>query len=634
MPSSGSAFALASHLRVRGDTELIDLIRNRQVKETGVNDFFDLAERLLDRTSIQLQLNKLDRRVLLTLAVICELTAPGTPIPLSQVEKRIREIDHPESLAFPSTLEARVTRLAAFALVSFDDSGVYAYDTVCEQIESWPSIKLPSVQQLSSDLPPSLGDPGRIDQDATDSLAAERAFGTSVALIELVAALEHENARELARGGLGTPDTKRLALAAGVPPEHVPALLTIGLRAEILDLSGGLWAPTPSAAEWAVEPLAARWARLADGWLGVLPDDIRFILADRAHAVWGEKFIPFLRWLYPASDESFRAMIDAAILRAELLGITAGYAPSTAGSALLRRGKDAAEAAMSSLLPPEIDQVYVQHDLSVVSPGPLAPRVDARLREMSTVESRALASTFRISAESITRALASGDTEESILEFLSSISLTGLPQPLRYLVNETAVRYGLLRVGTVIEGASAANVSYVRSEDDQLLATLLVDRRLAPLGLHREGEGRAVSRFDRDIVFLAILDAKYPAAAENSAGETVTVDHRSRSRHASATSAKTSKDPARTIVERLRHSGIATESESSTAWLERQLEVAIRSKLSVTVSVTMPDGSLQDYLLEPTGLSAGRLRARDRKADIERTLPLSRIAVVEQHDPS
>jgi hypothetical protein len=44
--------------------------------------------------------------------------------------------------------------------------------------------------------------------------------------------------------------------------------------------------------------------------------------------------------------------------------------------------------------------------------------------------------------------------------------------------------------------------------------------------------------------------------------------------------------------------------------------------------VTVQDGSSVDYLLEPTGLGGGRLRARDRKADIERTLPLSRITAV------
>jgi hypothetical protein len=39
----------------------------------------------------------------------------------------------------------------------------------------------------------------------------------------------------------------------------------------------------------------------------------------------------------------------------------------------------------------------------------------------------------------------------------------------------------------------------------------------------------------------------------------------------------------------------------------------------------MPNGAEVQYELEPTGLSGGRLRARDRRADIERTLPVSHI---------
>ncbi|MFT4123587.1 MAG: hypothetical protein QM635_07135, partial [Microbacteriaceae bacterium] len=65
-------------------------------------------------------------------------------------------------------------------------------------------------------------------------------------------------------------------------------------------------------------------------------------------------------------------------------------------------------------------------------------------------------------------------------------------------------------------------------------------------------------------------------------------------------------------------------------WLERQLELAVRSRLSVAVSVRMPDGVVQEYTIEPTGIAGGRLRARDRQADLERTLPLARIEAVRE----
>jgi len=48
----------------------------------------------------------------------------------------------------------------------------------------------------------------------------------------------------------------------------------------------------------------------------------------------------------------------------------------------------------------------------------------------------------------------------------------------------------------------------------------------------------------------------------------------------------------------------------------------------VRVTVRLPDDSLADYVLEPAGLAGGRLRARDRAADVERTLPLASIVAV------
>jgi hypothetical protein len=56
--------------------------------------------------------------------------------------------------------------------------------------------------------------------------------------------------------------------------------------------------------------------------------------------------------------------------------------------------------------------------------------------------------------------------------------------------------------------------------------------------------------------------------------------------------------------------------------------MAIKGKLGLTVTVRMPDGSLLDLQLEPASVAGGRLRARDRKSDLERTLPLSSIAAV------
>ena len=65
--------------------------------------------------------------------------------------------------------------------------------------------------------------------------------------------------------------------------------------------------------------------------------------------------------------------------------------------------------------------------------------------------------------------------------------------------------------------------------------------------------------------------------------------------------------------------------DADAAWLDRELDAAVRAKAVLRVSVGMPDGSTRELILEATGLGGGRLRGRDRAADVERTLPVSSI---------
>jgi hypothetical protein len=304
---------------------------------------------------------------------------------------------------------------------------------------------------------------------------------------------------------------------------------------------------------------------------------------------------------------------------AELLGISAHQTTSTAGAAALAGDIDAAVATMRGVLPREVGQVYLQHDLTIVSPGPLSPAIDARLRSLADVESRELASSYRISATSVNRALAAGETAESLLEFLRGISLTGVPQPLNYLVQEAAARYGRVRVGHAAT-SEHPNRTYVRSDDPALLGTIAVDQTLASLGLVPAANGRLVSRFAPDAVFWALTDARYPAAAENETGEIVHLRRHTVAQPAPAAQS----DAAGALIEKIRAAD-GGESEAPHAWLARQLDVAIRTKQTLTVSIATPGGAVVDYLLEPASIGGGRFRARDRRADIERTLPLSSI---------
>ncbi|HQA23111.1 MAG TPA: helicase-associated domain-containing protein [Rhodoglobus sp.] len=611
MPASNdSALVLAGQLRSLSDAALAELLTAREIRGTGIRDFFDLADALLDPAAIQHALGRLDRSTLATLAALGELG----PVTEADAATHLTTLGADAAL-----LPERLATAARLALLTQHLGRWVVPASVAEQLQLWPSLGLPSLHELVSlSAPAALSPVSGVDVKFTDHVASENAFQTTTSIAELIATLDLESARELARGGIALPDSKRLAAAMGVDLDRVSGLLDIASRAGLVALDSGRWMPAEASRTWMVDSSGERWALLATAWLERLPVDIRTILRERAHAVWGERLEEYVAWLFPAGDDWMRDRVRVYTRDAELLGITADNVPSTPGAALLASGADAAATAMAALFPPEVAQVYLQHDLSIVSPGPLAPPIDARLRTMADVEGRALASTYRVSTASLSRAMAAGETESSIREFLGGIALTGIPQPLDYLLTEAASRYGLVRVGATPEGRT-----YVSSTDGTLLRTLVVDHSIGSLGLVRSGD-RLESRYDRDLVFWALSEARYPVAAENAAGEIVTLARRQASRITAAAAT----DTTGALIERLRVGSSADPDVTGKAWLARQLDVAIKGKVGLTVTVRMPDGSDVDYQLEPASVGGGRLRARDRRSDIERTLPLTSIVAV------
>jgi hypothetical protein len=615
MPSSStSALSLAARLRATDDTELARLLDARRIRDKRIEDFFDLADALLDRASIQHALSRLDRHALALLA------AASAPTPLELLQSRLRIGD--------ARAAAEVAR--ALVLLDVDDDGVVSvYDAVTEQLAAWPTLGLPSPAELIEDpAPPALEAVADTDARFLDRAASERAFATTTAVGELVTEVSLQPARELAKGGLALPDSKRLAVAMGTELHDVPAMLEIAERSGLVERGPGGWNTSDNAAEWLEQPIVERWLRLAGAWLATLPAEIRALLAERPHAAWGEGLARYLDWLFPAGGDWMADRLTRYTRDAELLGITAAGATTGPGASLLAEGVAAARSRILPLLPPEVDKVYVQHDLTIVAPGPLAASADARLRRIADVESRALASSYRVTQSSLTRGLAAGETRESIREFLTELSLTGIPQPLEYLLVETANRYGALRVGPADDGARGAlsgAKSRIRSNDPTLIGAIAVDQNLSSLALEPDGDRRLVSRFDPDVVYWALTEARYPIVAENAHGDIVPVE---RTRPPAPPPAPESNGVAE-LLARIRRSGSSAPEEAGAAWIVRQLEVAIRNRTGVMVTVRMPDGSEVTYSLEPAAVAGGRLRSRDRRADIERTLPLSHIVAVE-----
>jgi uncharacterized ferredoxin-like protein len=81
-------------------------------------------------------------------------------------------------------------------------------------------------------------------------------------------------------------------------------------------------------------------------------------------------------------------------------------------------------------------------------------------------------------------------------------------------------------------------------------------------------------------------------------------------------------------IQRLREQEEKLGSEPDSDDLVRSIQLAIKNKSIIVIGVTTNTGAELEFTLEPIGFANGRLRAKDKKADIERTLPLASITRV------
>lgn len=564
--SDVDARAFATWLATIDDDALETLLRDRRVPTTVAwADYFDAAEALLDPAALTRAAGLLSRREVDALTAAVE---SGTPV-----------ADGPER-----------TGLLGAGLVtpSGDPYGAVA--------QALPSIAH-NVAAVAADSPAE-----------TDAQLAERAFAAVASLADILHLTGPAPLSRTGSGSLIAGDRRRLIEAGAVSdPDVADHLIALAGDADLLRAGVRDWRVTDAGAAWLLTGTVSRWTFVAERLRAALPAHLR-----TAEGGW----IPVSEWpdahpLDPQWPQRATRIREQWYLWAVVdgTGRTAGWAEHLAS------GGDVDADRLQSLLPPEVDRIYLQNDLTAIAPGPLQPAIDARLRRVARRESRAQASTYRFSAESIGAALAAGEDATALAAFLREISLTGLPQPLAYELERAASRYGELRVGTDATGRTE-----VRATDRALLETLVVDQSLRPLGLVSDGE-RLVTRSSVDAVFWMLADARYPAVAVDADGVPRSLE---RTRLADDVSAPAASDH-RDLVARLRsaHGG-----DADSAWLGRELDRAVRARAQLEVTVSLPDGSTRVFVLEASGLGGGRLRGRDRAADVERTLPLTSITGV------
>ncbi|TFB15603.1 hypothetical protein E3V93_02720 [Microbacterium sp. 3H14] len=561
---STHARPLADWLAAASDDDLRRLFTARQVRpDAAWQDFFDAAEALLDPASLA--------------KVLPTLTAAEA-----------RALTDTTSGASAGALQERLT---ALALLRPDGT---PYPPVTAAIAGRPSPE----PVTDRPVPPR-------SSDAASAHAAERAFTTVAVLADLLL-IARERPFALLTGGGVNAGEKRQLTEAGVPGELVDTLASIALQAGLAVSADRRLRSSRSAEEWLRSSAVDRWSVLARSFRDALPRGIR-----SADGGW----IPPESWLdaHPW-DQGWPERSEALHDAARLLGLIAEDGTEPEWAAALRSGDAAETDALARLLPAEVDRIFLQNDLTAIAPGPLEPALDVRVRTIAARESAAQASSYRFTAESVAHAFATGETEQSILDFLGTLSLTGIPQPLSYLIAQTAQRHGLVRVSTDEETGRTR----IESTDGHLIDTMAVDQSLRPLALTAH-VGSLTTRVGRDTVYWALTDARYPATLVGPDGALLV-----RERHPAPASdaAHTDASDLSPLIARLRsHQG----PDADAAWLDRELEAAVRTKSVLQVTVGMPDGSTRELLLEATGMGGGRLRGRDRAADVERTLPVSSI---------
>lgn len=357
------------------------------------------------------------------------------------------------------------------------------------------------------------------DTDAVDHLGGAGAFDTVRRIETLLDVWGDEPPAVLRTGGLGVRDLRRLPRMLDVDDAGAALLVEVAYAAGLLaatEDADPVWLPTPQYDRWQRDEPAVRWTRLALAWLATsrvaglvggrddrdrpipplghdldrpLAPEVRRLVLDVLAALppattpESTDVVEAVRWRRPRRGGQLRDDIVRWTLReAELLGITGHGALTSYIRPLLdgrppEAARKATTAALAAVLPIPLDHVLIQADLTAIAPGPLRSDLARELAALADVESRGGASVHRFTPDSIRRALDGGRTAAEIHEFLRRLSRTPVPQPLTYLVDDMARRHGQLRVGVA--------ASFVRCDDQAVLAEMMADPRATALGLRR-----------------------------------------------------------------------------------------------------------------------------------------------------
>ncbi|QVG65703.1 helicase-associated domain-containing protein [Curtobacterium flaccumfaciens pv. flaccumfaciens] len=579
---------LAARLRAMPDDALERLVAARRLPtaalaETGpqrITDFFDLAEALRSDDAVDAAVEHLPRATILALRDGGAVDALGPAIELGLAD---------EDGAVDDAVAARVA--AHPDLTSLDEQ------------PGGPDQVRPAAPAL---------DAAALERARTTG--AEQAFATMTVLAELLRAVDAGAVRELVKGGIGMPLARTLAERIGTDAELVAGRLALLDDIGFADPDTGRWIVSDPGHAWLLAGWPERWVSLVAAWSDTLPPAVHQVLELADGDL--RDLVPLGRWAYPAGSRWLDALLLDVAGTAASLGLAVDGIVTSTGRALLDGDADPA----ADDLPGTVERVYLQHDLTVIAPGPLAPVDDDALRTVAVLEAPGLAARYRISEDTLRAAFRAGHSRDDLLSLLGRLSATGIPQPLAYLIDQVAGRDGSI----VVDRGPGGVGTEVRGTADQL-DLVGVDAELRQLAWERPDLTTLTTRYPPHVVHTALEDQRYPAVLTTAARPEA---HHGPPGRRSPTG-RSPEQSAHSLVERLRLTTQRGDAEPEQEWLGRQIDLAVRGRTPIRVTVRMPDGSERPFSIVPTSVAAGRVRGRDTAVDVERTLPLSLVVSVE-----
>ncbi len=424
-------------------------------------------------------------------------------------------------------------------------------------------------------------------------------YETLLAITEAIFASERHWLKFM-KSGLRAPDAKWISERVQLSAREIQDRFNLARIAGLITEEKDRWLYTAEAESWLQLDAAGRWKILVQNILD-LPIDYKPKV--------GMDLFDDLRENYPLLDLSEINFLNFG----HAVSILDGTALTPLGELALKN-LDKASTALAKQLPAPANKLVVQADLSITSPGPLSVELHRELDFFADSEDLGIAARFRLTQLSLTHALESGRKLSELAELLTKYSGKELPQPVIYLFNEVSNKLGNLIVKSDNQG------SIVETNDPILLVQISNETALAPLGLKQVEANKLASGVDAEVVYFNLREAGYPAIMKSHDGEIISP------RHPAIRLAKA------TTIDSLAASEKLLKSEAVEAAGDeklRQLQFAMKNKMTVFVKIEMPDKSIVDLQLEPLGIAGNRLRGRDVVKQAERTLPLSAIRSIQ-----